>query len=66
MNRFSPTLAANNAARMGHPNAVLKGRINNAGNRVQVSGNKTRGGSSGRQFIVTKLSKDYGACKGQP
>ena len=29
MNQFFPTLAANNAARMGHPNAMLKGWISN-------------------------------------
>ena len=28
VNQFPPTLAANNAARMGHPNAMFKGRIN--------------------------------------
>jgi hypothetical protein len=38
--------------------AVIK-----AGDRVRVSGKKTKGDPNHRQFVVKKLSKDYGACK---
>jgi hypothetical protein len=37
-----------------------------AGNRVRVSGNKKKAAGGGRQFIATKVSKDYGPCKIQP
>jgi hypothetical protein len=37
-----------------------------AGERVHVSGNKKKGDGSGEQFVVTKMSKDYGPCKVQP
>jgi len=33
------------------------------GDRVRVSGSKVKGDPNHRQFVVTKLSKDYGACK---
>ena len=33
------------------------------GDRVRVSGKKSKGDTNHRQFVVTKLSKDYGACK---
>ena len=38
----------------------------NPGNRVRVSGNKQKPTGGGRQFVATKLSKDYGPCKIQP
>ena len=34
-----------------------------AGNRVRVSGNKKKATGNSRQFVATKLSKDYGPCK---
>jgi hypothetical protein len=34
-----------------------------AGNRVRVSGNKKKAVGGGRQFVATKVSKDYGPCK---
>lgn len=34
-----------------------------SGDRVRVSGSKVKGDSKHRKFVVTKLSKDYGACK---
>jgi hypothetical protein len=34
-----------------------------AGNRVRVSGNKKKASGNSRQFIATKLAKDYGPCK---
>jgi hypothetical protein len=37
-----------------------------AGNRVRVSGNKNKAAGNSRQFVATKLSKDYGPCKIQP
>jgi hypothetical protein len=37
-----------------------------AGNRVRISGNKKKLSGSTRQFIATKLTKDYGLCKIQP
>jgi hypothetical protein len=37
-----------------------------AGNRVRVSGNKKKPTGNSRQFVTTKLSKDYGPCKTQP
>ena len=37
-----------------------------AGNRVRISGNKEKPTAGGRQFVATKLSKDYGPCKIQP
>jgi hypothetical protein len=37
-----------------------------AGNRVRVSGNKKKSTGNSRQFVATKLSKDYGPCKTQP
>ena len=37
-----------------------------AGDRVRVSGNKKKAAGNGRQFVATRLSKDYGACKIQP
>jgi hypothetical protein len=37
-----------------------------AGSRVRVSGNKKKDAGGGRQFVATKLSKDYGPCKIQP
>jgi hypothetical protein len=37
-----------------------------AGNRVRVSGNKKKVTGNSRQFVATKLSKDYGPCKIQP
>jgi hypothetical protein len=36
------------------------------GNRVRVSGNKQKPIGGSRQFVATKLSKDYGPCKIQP
>jgi hypothetical protein len=36
------------------------------GNRVRVSGKKQKPTGGGRQFVATKLSKDYGPCKIQP
>ena len=41
--------------------AVIK-----AGDRVRVSGKKTKGDPNHRQFVVKKLSKDYGACRVTP
>jgi len=37
-----------------------------AGDRVRVSGNKKKTTGGDRQFVATKLSKDYGPCKIQP
>ena len=37
-----------------------------AGNRVRVSGNKKKSTGNSRQFVATKLSKDYGPCKALP
>jgi len=37
-----------------------------AGNRVRVSGNEKKAAGGGRQFVATKVSKDYGPCKIQP
>jgi hypothetical protein len=37
-----------------------------AGNRVRISGNKKKSTGNSRQFVATKLSKDYGPCKAQP
>jgi hypothetical protein len=37
-----------------------------AGSRVRVSGNKKKPTGNSRQFVTTKLSKDYGPCKTQP
>jgi hypothetical protein len=37
-----------------------------AGNRVRVSGNKKNSTGNSRQFVATKLSKDYGPCKALP
>lgn len=37
-----------------------------AGDRVRVSGSKAQGNPSARQFVVTKLSKNYGACRTTP
>ena len=34
-----------------------------AGDRVRVSGKKQKPTGGGRQFVATKLSKDYGPCK---
>jgi hypothetical protein len=34
-----------------------------SGDRVRVSGSQVKGNLNHRQFVVTKLSKDYGACK---
>jgi hypothetical protein len=36
------------------------------GDRVRVSGKKVKGDPNHRQFVVTKLSKDYGACRVAP
>ncbi len=36
-----------------------------AGNRVRVSGSKKKSTGNSRQFVATKLSKDYGPCKTQ-
>jgi hypothetical protein len=33
------------------------------GDRVRVSGKKQKPTGGGRQFVATKLSKDYGPCK---
>ena len=33
------------------------------GNRVRISGNKKKLSGNTRQFVATKLSKDYGLCK---
>jgi hypothetical protein len=33
------------------------------GERVRVSGKKTKHDPNHRQFVVSKLSKDYGACR---
>jgi hypothetical protein len=47
---------------------ALAGDVNGikAGNRVRIWGNKQKASGSGRQFVATKLSKDYGPCKTQP
>jgi len=37
-----------------------------AGDRVRVSGNKKKPTGGSRQFVATKLAKDYGPCKIQP
>ena len=37
-----------------------------AGNRVRISGNKKKLSGNTRQFVATKLSKDYGLCQTQP
>jgi hypothetical protein len=44
---------------------LLGGEVNGTkpGNRVRVSGDKEKNGSSGRQFFVKKLSKTCGPCK---
>jgi hypothetical protein len=36
------------------------------GERVQVSGKKKKSDPNDRQFVVSKLSKDYGACRVGP
>ncbi|MGA3223374.1 MAG: hypothetical protein ABSC65_06405 [Acidobacteriaceae bacterium] len=47
---------------------ALAGDVNGikAGNRIRVSGNKKKSTVNNRQFVTTKLSKDYGPCKTQP
>lgn len=44
---------------------ILTGQIQGirSGDRVRVSGDKVQDRSTGKSFIVSKLSKDYGACK---
>ena len=37
-----------------------------AGNRVRISGDKKKLSGNTRQFVATKLSKDYGLCNIQP
>ncbi|HEX4019892.1 MAG TPA: hypothetical protein VHX63_02005 [Acidobacteriaceae bacterium] len=44
---------------------ALSGDVNGikTGDRVRVSGKKKKDAGNSRQFVVTKLSKDYGTCK---
>jgi hypothetical protein len=51
-----------------HQTYALAGDVDGikAGNRVRVSGNKNKAAGNSRQFVATKLSKDYGPCKIQP
>ncbi|MGH9588249.1 MAG: hypothetical protein ACRD3F_14965 [Acidobacteriaceae bacterium] len=37
-----------------------------AGERVRLSGHKAKGNATQRQFVVKKVSKDYGACRVSP
>jgi hypothetical protein len=44
---------------------ALAGDVNGikTGNRVRISGKKKKPAGGGREFVATKLSKDYGPCK---
>jgi hypothetical protein len=47
-----------------HHGHSLKGCASSGpGDRIRVSGKKQKRTGGGRQFVATKLSKDYGPCK---